>query len=103
MARRATCADSTRLPPLLEAVKQRAGDYPEQVLADAGFRSEAVFEALQDSPTELIVALGREGKKQVAIDTRKRPHTAAMARKFESAETQTAYRRRKWLSEPPNG
>jgi transposase len=96
-------ADSTRLPPLLEAVKQTAGDYPEQVLADAGFRSEAVFEALQDSPTELIVALGREGNKQVAIDARKRPHTAAMARKFESEQTQTAYRRRKWLSEPPNG
>ena len=96
-------ADSTRLPSLLEAVKETAGDYPKQALADAGFRSEAVFETLKDSPTELIVALGREGKKSVAIDARKRPHTAAMARKFESEETQTAYRRRKWLSEPPNG
>lgn len=96
-------ADSSRLPPLLDAVKETAGEYPEQVLADAGFRSEAVFDALQDHPTELLVALGREGKKQLAIDAHKRPHTAAMARKFESEQTQTDYRRRKWLSEPPNG
>lgn len=96
-------ADSARLPPLLEAVKDSAGADPVQVIADAGFRSEAVFEKLRDHPSELIVALGREGKKQKAIDARKRPRTAAMAEKFKSEQTQTAYRRRKWLSEPPNG
>ncbi len=96
-------ADSTRLAPLLEAVKQTAGEYPGQVLADAGFRSEAMFEALKDHPTELVVALGREGKKQHPIDARKRPHTAAMAEKFNCEQTRNAYRRRKWLSEPPNG
>lgn len=96
-------ADSTRLAPLLDSVKRTAGEYPEQVLADAGFRSEAMFETLKEHPTELIVALGREGKKQRTIDPHKRPHTAAMLRKFESEETQNAYRRRKWLSEPPNG
>jgi transposase len=96
-------SDSTRLAPLLDSVKDTAGEYPEQVLADAGFRSEAAFEALADHPTELVVALGREGKKQLAIDPNKRPHTAAMAAKFQSAQTQLDYRRRKWLSEPPNG
>jgi hypothetical protein len=54
-------------------------------------------------PSELIVALGREGKQQLAIDPRKRPHTAAMAAKFTTEATRTAYRCRKWLSEPPNG
>jgi hypothetical protein len=96
-------ADSTHLPPLLDAVKQTAGADPQQVLADAGFRSEAVFEKLKDRPVELIVALGREGKKHLAIDAAKYPHTAAMAEKFKTEETQSAYRRRKWLSEPPNG
>jgi transposase len=96
-------ADSPRLPSLLEAVKNTAGAYPQQALADAGFRSEAVFEALKEHPTELVVALGREGKKQLAIDANRRPLTAAMAKKFESAQTQLDYRRRKWLSEPPNG
>ena len=96
-------ADSTRLAPLLEAVKQTAGQYPRQVLADAGFRSEAVFEVLKEHPSELVVALCREGKKQRAIDAQKRPHTAAMARKFETEQTKQDYRRRKWISEPPNG
>jgi transposase len=74
-------ADNTRLPPLLEAVKHTAGAYPSQVLADAGFRSEAVFEVLQGHPTL----------------------TAAMAHKLKVPETELAYRRRKWLSEPVNG
>jgi transposase len=96
-------ADNTRLPPLLEAVKHTAGAYPSQVLADAGFRSEAVFEVLQGHPTELVVAVGREGKKALAIDPNRRPLTAAMAHKLKVPETELAYRRRKWLSEPVNG
>ena len=31
-------------------------------------RSEAVFEVLKEHPSELVVALGREGKKPGAID-----------------------------------
>jgi transposase len=96
-------SDGGRLAPLLAAVRRVVGSDPKQVLADAGFRSEATFEQLKDHPAELIVALGREGKKQLGIDARKRPLTAAMAEKFKSEETQKAYRRRKWLSEPPNG
>lgn len=96
-------ADSGCLAPLLKAVKDSAGDLPAQLLADAGFRSEAQFEHLADNPVELIVALGREGKKQLAIDMAKYPRTAQMAAKLQTNEAQAAYRRRKWLSEPPNG
>lgn len=96
-------ADSTRLPHLLDALERTVGECPGQVLADAGFRSEAVFEVLQGHPTELVVALGREGRKPGAIDPKRRPLTAAMAQKLQTASTQLAYRRRKWLSEPPNG
>lgn len=96
-------SDSGRLAPMLDAVKDGAGGDARHVVADAGFRSEATFEQLKDHPTELIVALGREGKNAIAIDPNKRPHTAAMAEKFKSKDTQHAYRRRKWLSEPPNG
>jgi IS5 family transposase len=95
-------ADSDRLVPLIEAVRDCSGDLPKQLLADAGFRSEAVFEQLKDSPVELIVALGREGKEQLAIDAVKYPRTAAMAGKLHTDEARAAYRRRKWLSEPPN-
>ena len=71
-------ADSDRLPVLLATVKANLGQEAVQVLADAGFRSEAVFEQLKDSPIALIVALGREGKQALSIDVEQYPHAAAM-------------------------
>ena len=73
------------------------------MLADAGYRSEAVFEALREHPAELVVALGREGKEHVAIDPTQAAAVRRDGRKIRVTETQSAYRRRKWLSEPPNG
>ena len=96
-------ADSGQLPGVLQAVKANLTTDAGQALADAGYRSEAVFEQLKDHPTELVVALGREGKQQVEIDSDKYPHTAAMAIKLQTKEGKQAYRRRKWLAEPPNG
>lgn len=96
-------ADSGQLPAVLSAVKRDAGADPEQVLADAGYRSENALEQLQGHRAELIVALGREGRNDIAIDAMKRPLCAAMAEKFKLAATRAAYRKRKWLSEPPNG
>lgn len=96
-------ADSGELPAMLDAVRANLDADASQALADAGYRSEAVFEQLKDCPTELIVALGREGKQQVRIDARKNPCTAAMAAKMQTEEGQGAYRKRKWIAEPPNG
>ena len=96
-------ADSGQLPGVLQAVKANLAADAGQALADAGYRSEAVFEQLQDHPTELVVALGREGKQQAGIDSDKYPHTAAMAAKLQTKEGKQAYRRRKWIAEPPNG
>ena len=96
-------ADVGQLVPMLQAVKANTGKDAEQVLADAGYRSEENFQALADSPTELVVALGREGKKCAEIDAKKNPHTAAMAAKMQTEEGRAAYRRRKWIAEPPNG
>ena len=98
-----TAADSGQLVPLLEAVRDSTGELPAQLLADAGFRSEAEFELLAETPVELIVALGREGKQQLVIDSAQYPRTAQMAAKLQTDHTRAAYRRRKWLSEPPNG
>lgn len=95
-------ADSGQLPIVLAAVARDAGAAPRQVLADAGYRSEATFEQLREHPADLIVAPGREGKRDVKVDAQKRPLCAAMAEKLTSAQTQAAYRKRKWLSEPPN-
>jgi transposase len=95
-------ADVGELPKMLQAVHDNLGAYPAQTLADAGYRSEAVFEELGER-TDLIVALGREGKQHVAINAANLPRTAAMAEKMKTETARTAYRRRKWLAEPPNG
>jgi transposase len=95
-------ADVGELPKMLRAVHDNLGAYPAQTLADAGYRSEAVFEEL-GKHTDLIVALGREGKEQVTIDADSLPLTAAMGEKMKAEPVREAYRRRKWLAEPPNG
>jgi transposase len=96
-------ADNDRLPVLLNAVKENLNAVPKQVLADAGFRGEVVFEQLKESPVELIVALGREGKQEVTIDAGKLPRTAEMAARLRSDDGKKAYRKRKWISEAPHG
>lgn len=96
-------ADSGELPAMLDAVKANLDTHAAQVLADAGYRSEAVFEKLSAHPTELVVALGREGKQQASIDPDKYPQTAAMAAKLQTGDAKAAYRKRKWIAEPPNG
>ena len=96
-------ADSGELPAMLDAVKANLDADASQVLADAGYRGEAVFEQLKEHPTELVVALGREGKQQVEIDASQYPCTTAMAAKLQTDEGRSAYRKRKWIAEPPNG
>ena len=96
-------ADVGQLLPMLKAVKDNTGQTPGQALADAGYRSEKNLEGLAGSDTELVVALGREGKRCAQIDAQKNPHTAAMADKLRTEQGKAAYRRRKWIAEPPNG
>lgn len=96
-------ADNHGLPVLLNAVQETLGELPAQALADAGFRSEAILAALSEVPCDIIVALGREGRKQVAITGDSYPRTAAMAERLETDRVKAAYRRRKAIVEPPNG
>jgi len=96
-------SDAGELPTMLQAVKDNLGAMPEQALADTGYRSEAVFEQLAHSGCDLLVSLGREGKQQLRFDPKRSPHTAAMATRLQTDEGKAAYRRRKWIAEPPNG
>ena len=95
--------DVGQLVPMLQAVAANTDQAPEQALADAGYRSEHNFEALAGSSTELVVVMGREGKRCAEVDAKSNPHTAAMAAKLRSDQGRAAYRRRKWIAEPPNG
>lgn len=84
-----SAADSGQLPGVLQAVRSNLDADARQTLADAGYRSEAVFEQLKDHLIELVVALGREGKQQVDSDAEKHPHTAAMATKLQHQKART--------------
>ena len=92
--------DAQWLLPMIRAVQDNLGELPALGLADAGYRSE---QNLKDSPIELVVALGREGKQHAQIDPQTHPHTAAMAAKLQTPAGKAAYRKRKWIAEPPNG
>ena len=101
-----TSSDVQQLPVVLSAVKEHTGSSAVQVLADAGYRSEAVMaELVKTQPdTELVIALGREGKVLAKPrDAQRYPHTVAMAAKFETEQGKIDYRKRKWIAEPPNG
>ncbi len=99
-------ADNGELVPLVEAVKETFGELPNRVLGDSGFRSEDAFAKLEMEKyegMEVLVALGREGKDQAAIDPKQYPATVRMAERLASPEGQAHYRRRKAIVEPVFG
>ena len=101
-----TSSDVQQLPMVLAALKAHTGKQADKVLADAGYRSEAVMAKLaQTQPdTELVIALGREGKVLAKPrDAKRYPHTVAMAAKFDTEQGKADYKKRKWIAEPPNG
>ena len=61
-------SDVRELPTMVAAVKDTLGAYPDQTLADAGYRSEAVFEQLAGSGIDAVIALGREGATHADIE-----------------------------------
>lgn len=98
-------ADNEELVPMVEAVKDNLAELPKRVLADSGFRSEDSFAKLEKykEEMEVLVALGREGKDQAAIDPKEYPATVRMAERLASKEGQVHYRRRKAIVEPVFG
>ena len=57
----------------------------------------------EEKRVEALVALGREGKDQTAIDPKDYPATARMAKRLATPEGQAHYRRRKVIPEPVFG
>ena len=96
-------SDHGELLPVLQEVLANTGQYPQEVLADAGYRSEENFQKLEAAQIDAYVPLGREGKKQSIKDEEKSPATARMKRKLESEEGRKRYARRKGIVEPVNG
>lgn len=98
------CAtDSAQLLPLLDQAIANTAVQPARVLADAGYRSEAVLAVLEQRGIDGYVALGREGKDLTTKTANAGPATQRMARKLRTRRGEQCYRKRKWLAEPPFG
>jgi transposase/IS5 family transposase len=96
-------ADSTQLIPMVEATEATAGELPQQVLADAGYRSEENLEQMESKNIDAVIALGREGKADTAPVSSSNQATQRMKEKLKTAEGKAAYHRRKVIVEPVFG
>jgi hypothetical protein len=98
-----SAADHDELLPVLEEVRANVGQFPQAVLADAGYRSEENLQSLEASGIDAYVALGRESKKSVVKNEDKHPATQRMKQKLETLEGRKRYSKRKSIVEPVNG
>ena len=98
-----SAADSGQLVGMVDKVKEVTGRLPEEVLADAGYRSEENFRELEAKEVKAHVSLGREGKSKAVKSEEDSPCTSRMKKALESEEGKKSYSRRKGIVEPVNG
>ena len=96
-------SDNGCLIPLLDQAKDTLETYPDQCLADAGYRKEEDLQTLEDKSIDGYVSLRREGKKSSEIDASRYPASARMAGKLATATGRSVYAQRKHLVEAVNG
>ena len=82
-------------------VHETGGTPPEQVVADAGYKSEENFEGLEEREIDGYISLGREGRDPEPSENL--PATLRMFKKLGTEAGQTVYRRRKVIAEPVFG
>jgi transposase len=95
-------ADHGALLPLIDQSHTTLGADPTDVLADAGYKSEASFQTLETRQIAAYISLGREGKASTAPSPAQ-VATQRMAARLTSAEGKERYRRRKAIVEPVFG
>ncbi len=98
----ACAADVDQLVPMVEAAERNTGLQAKRVLADAGYKSEANFLALERKGTEGYVAL-RKGETAPQGSASMQPATARMKRRLATKSGRRRYKLRKTVAEPPLG
>ena len=96
-----SAADNDELLPMIKAAKANTKKKPERALADAGYKSEENFRALEKMNIDAHVALGK-GEKGARY-TNAGPATERMHRKRQTKRGRNIYKRRKVIAEPPFG
>lgn len=97
-----SASDQDELLAVLEEVRSNVGQFPQAVLADAGYRSEENLQRLESSGLDAYVALGRESKNTV-LKKDQPSATQRMKQKLETPEGRQRYAKRKSIVEPVNG
>lgn len=97
-----TPGDQPVLLPMIDQVKVNTGKQPKKVLADAGYRSEANLQALEERGVDGYVALGRENGEGPTRGI-EQPATYRVSRKLKTKRGRSRYRQRKWIAEPALG
>lgn len=95
-------ADHGALLPLIDQSHATLGADPTDVLADAGYKSEASFQTLETRHITAYISLGREGKPS-APPNPAHEATQRMAERLTSEGGRARYRRRKAIVEPVIG
>ncbi len=96
-----SATDVNELEAVLEQIKETTGDYPDKILADAGYRSEANLQRLEDKGVEGFIPMGREKKGETKKPNPENEATCRMAKKMKTPRAEKHYRKRKYLGEPP--
>ena len=96
-----SASDVHQLEPLIEQIQETTGAYPDKTLADAGYRSEANLQRLEEKGIEGFVAMGRKKNGEPKPPDPENEATCRMAQKMKTDRAKQHYRKRKYLAEPP--
>ncbi len=95
-------ADTEELIPMVELAMANTEQPVDRVLADAGYRSEENFVALENAGIDGYVPIGRQDKSAPTVKDDS-PATGRMQRKLRTKRGRARYRKRKHLVESPFG
>ena len=101
--------DKKQTIPMMEAIKEQAGQMPAELLADSGYCSDENLKALENKPVDIYIATGRQkhGKRGPSCKPGPLPQGAKrvdkMARKLQTKAGATVYAARKSIVEPVFG
>ena len=97
-----SAADVHELLPMQEQAEANTGRRPKRLLADAGYKSEANLEALEERDIDGYVSLGRREETREKAMTAG-PATARMGRKLKTKRGRSLFKLRKAIVEPAVG
>jgi len=95
-------ADTEELIPMIELAMANTEQPVDRVLADAGYRSETNFAALENAGIDGYIPIGRQDKSAPTVKDDS-PATKRMQRKLRTKRGRARYRKRKHLVESPFG